>query len=523
MGRIVITTLCVVAAWTSAASSAFAADLCVGKPGCFATVQAAVDEAQNGDTIRIGPGTFTGGITIDKDLQVMGVSAGATTIEGGGPVITIGEALAPDPPTVSISRVTITGGNVDSRGQDTCCALGGGVFVEIGENFGRGATVTISDSVITGNRAAPAMIFPGSQPPFALAQGGGIDSFGDLTLIDTRVTNNESGATAIVSSLASNAHAGGIYNHVQGLLTLRRSVVSDNHARASAPYARFAEAGGIASFGVLTIEDSIVSDNSAEVDTAFPGDNDQSGAFAGGIQLINTGSATVTRTIVRGNVVRSTNSVGGSLSASGGIDGDSGLLVLRDSLVERNRVDVSVSAPGATGIAFAGGVGIEGRADVSGTHVIGNEIRSSVPAGFAAASAAGLAAFSDEPVLVSDSVVSGNSADALSANGFALAQGGGVLNAGLLTLRRTRIVANRVSASGAAGSAEGGGLWNGVVPVPGFPAVAELALVDSVVTGNRLTANAGIPLLGGGIFTNVPFTQSGTVVAGNQPDGCFGC
>ena len=43
--------------------SALAAELCVGgpQPGCHATIQAAVDAAQDGDTIRVGPGTFAGG------------------------------------------------------------------------------------------------------------------------------------------------------------------------------------------------------------------------------------------------------------------------------------------------------------------------------------------------------------------------------------------------------------------------------------------------------------------------------
>ena len=51
---------------------------------------------------RIGAGTFAGGITIDKSVSLVGMSAGATTIEGGGPVITIGDGTAN--PTVSIGR-----------------------------------------------------------------------------------------------------------------------------------------------------------------------------------------------------------------------------------------------------------------------------------------------------------------------------------------------------------------------------------------------------------------------------------
>ena len=47
---------------TGSSGAATTTDICVGsKPGCFATIQAAVDAAQDGDTIRIGAGTFTGG------------------------------------------------------------------------------------------------------------------------------------------------------------------------------------------------------------------------------------------------------------------------------------------------------------------------------------------------------------------------------------------------------------------------------------------------------------------------------
>src|SRR4051812_49483600 len=92
--------------------SAHAANgLCVGsKAGCFATIQAAVNAAQDGDTITIAPGTFAGGVTIDVSVDIRGAGAGATTISGGGPVVTIGAEQADDEPTVSISGVTNTGG-----------------------------------------------------------------------------------------------------------------------------------------------------------------------------------------------------------------------------------------------------------------------------------------------------------------------------------------------------------------------------------------------------------------------------
>jgi pectin methylesterase-like acyl-CoA thioesterase len=74
-------------ATVASGSAAGSSTLCVDatKPGCYETVQAVLDAAHDGDTIEIAPGTFAGGITIDKSVSLVGVSAGATTIEAAGP------------------------------------------------------------------------------------------------------------------------------------------------------------------------------------------------------------------------------------------------------------------------------------------------------------------------------------------------------------------------------------------------------------------------------------------------------
>src|SRR6266513_2955853 len=102
-------------AWGATAAGGYSAHaangLCVGsKAGCFATIQAAVNAAHDGDTITIAPGTFAGGVAIDVSVDIRGAGPGATIISGGGPVLTLGRELAPTEPTISISSVTITGG-----------------------------------------------------------------------------------------------------------------------------------------------------------------------------------------------------------------------------------------------------------------------------------------------------------------------------------------------------------------------------------------------------------------------------
>src|SRR6266446_5165895 len=83
--------------------SASAAALCVGpQAGCFSQLQPAVAAAHDGDTITVAPGTYAGGVTIDKSIRLQGAGAAQTVISGGGPVLTIGRLTDPTGQTVSI-------------------------------------------------------------------------------------------------------------------------------------------------------------------------------------------------------------------------------------------------------------------------------------------------------------------------------------------------------------------------------------------------------------------------------------
>jgi len=476
------------------AQPAVAADLCVGgpKPGCFATLQAAIGAAQHGDTIKLAPGTYAGGITIAKNVELIGTSPASTVIRGGGPVVTVGDGVSK--PTVSISRVTITGGLNDSTG----VAAGGGVAIPpLAAGNATGATVSISDSVISGNRAAPSATFPGPTPcgsvPFdqcAFALGGGVDNSGTLTLTDTRVTDNVAGSAGVTSSAAG----GGIDNHPQGTLTLVRSSVTGNRAAVSSPFGRFAEGGGMLSSGTLSIEDSVVDRNSVDASTAvassFPADVQQE-AVAGGIRLEAGAVARITRTSISDNVVTSSNLGGDAQAVAGGMDVD-GTLLLVDSRVDRNSVTATVApASGFLAGAVFGGLEVQGTATIR---------RSSI---------------------------SHNVMAAASATGAVNVAGGGIGNLSAhVTLERTLLVGNRGTASGPFGLAIGGAIVN--IDFVGGP--PELAVSDSVVTANRLEAAPGITPQGGGIFSAnifsgdpIAFTLTRTVIAGNKPDQCVGC
>ncbi len=515
-----------------AAPSARAAHLCVGNQGgCFSTLQAAVDAASEGDVITIAPGTYAGGVTIDVSVELVGAGARQTVIAGGGPVLTIGAFGAAREPTVSIEGVTITGGvtrsspeSVPFTGQEGVFAVGGGVEIPPNADFSGGADVTIANSVITGNRVAPRDTAPFGPPcpdgpcPFAFAGGGGIDSWGTLTLRNTTVSDNRIGSASGLSTLASDADGGAILNNLAAL-TISGSVIRGNQASATGPNGRFAEGGAIMAFaGPLTIRNSVVMDNSAELAASLPNSVDQL-ANSGGIHVTSgVSEATIRNTIVARNVVTMTNAVGDANAFSGGVHVDLDVdFQLTNSVIADNAV-VSRTLAGSSGDA----VGDSGAGELLGTitnsRLSGNTVTVSSDAGNVTA-LAGAGLFTGS---MTNSLVNGNHIAASSPNGSVEARGGGlVVDAPGMTLRNTPVTENTVDATGASGTAQGGGIFD--APIPDGPPGGPLALVNSNVTRNVLTGAAGILLQGGGLYIQHALTLTNSVIAQNTPDQCFGC
>ena len=526
-------------------------DVCVGGGhGCHRTLQAALDAARDGDTIRIAPGTYPGGATIDKSVRVHGAGAGRTIIRGGGPVLTIGTFGADSEPTVLLSGLTITGGVTRSSalaesffGDAGVFALGGGIEIPPSKDIGAGATVTVEDSVIAGNRVSPRSTVPSGLPcgdacPFGLAGGGGIDSWGALTLRRTSVRDNLAGG-----SLTSDANGAGIDSE-QGGLTIEDSVVAGNRAVAPRPYGRFAEGGGIlvvsspfyveptGKVAEFTLERTRVSGNTADLSMAFPSDVEahaQSGAvLVGGdddcTHQPDSGcvEATIRGSSFTGNSVSTRNSAGDAIAFSGAINED-GLLDIRDSAFAGNSVSATAtgaSVGGAT--ADSGGLGIGGQADIARTLFVGNSVEVTARAGDVSALAGGLLGGNENlTTTLRDGLVKGNHVSATTRSGSVTTGGGGVAAVGLVDIRRTIVSRNRAAAEGPSGTAHGGGILNTLIP--DGPSVAALTLFDSLVTRNRLTASAGIDVKGGGLFSSAPLTLRRTLIAGNRPDQCVGC
>jgi hypothetical protein len=515
-----------------AAQPALAANLCVGGgPGCFSTLQAAVSAAHDGDTITIAPGRYAGGVTIDVSVKIVGAGAGSTVIRGGGSVLTIGAYGASAEPTVSISGVTITGGvarsspeSVPFTGEDGVIARGGGVEIPPNADFTGGATVTISNSVITGNLADPTHALPLGPPcpggvscPFAQAAGGGIDNWGTLTLVNTTVSDNRIGSATGLGAVVSDADGGGIANELAGL-TVRNSTVSGNQASATAPDGRFADSGGMfLDGGTLTMSNSTVTNNHASLAASLP-DSVELNAVAGGVHVTdNVTTATISNTVISGNSVSMTNTVGDAAAFSGGLHTD-GTFTLSNDVIVGNSV-YSATLPGSQGDAEGDSGAGEMAGTISNTRFTGNSVTVKSANGTAAASA-GAAILTGT---LTNSNVSSNTVTAASPHGTVVLVGGGLQSGGPLTLRNTTVSGNRGDASGLTGTAQGGGIFAVDESASGGPPGGPLILANATITHNLLTGTTDITVQGGGIFATNPVTLTHTVIADNVPGQCDGC
>jgi predicted outer membrane repeat protein len=173
-----------------------------------AALTRAIAAANLGDRLNVF-GRCRGSFSIEKDLRIFGNTnrQAPTVLDGAGAagVLFVNERV-----TVSLTRLTITGGNATVR-------VGGGIQ--------NGGLLTLNRTTVTGNRAA--------------SDGGGIYNYGTLTLNNSRLTHNVSGGGG-----------GGLFS--EGQATLNYSAVTGNTA---------AFGGGILSVNTLVLNHTTVSGN----------------------------------------------------------------------------------------------------------------------------------------------------------------------------------------------------------------------------------------------------------------------
>ena len=271
------------------ASGAAARPACgvVSAGGSHDTLQAAVDAATSGDTLKV-KGTCYGATTVDKSLTIVG--RGQATLDGRntGSVVKVDEGV-----TVAVTGLTITGGTGSEVSADLTCGdsnnYGGGIL-----NLG---SLTLARSTVTGNAAL---------------RGGGIENLaGSLVVTDSTVADNKHGGGIVNSTSRPQCELG-------GSLMIINSTVRDNAG------------GGIVNSGLLTLTNSTVADNS-------------------GVGIGNVGRPAVTNSTVSGNSgvgIESTGFFsGGGLTLTnstvarnsrGGITSNHELLTLKNSSVTGN-------------------------------------------------------------------------------------------------------------------------------------------------------------------------------------------
>jgi hypothetical protein len=533
--------LALVLALAAGVGSAEAKSLVVG-PG--ESIQKAINAAHSGDVIRIAPGTYAGGVTIDKSVGLIGSGAGKTIIKGGGPVLTIGKAFARSEPKVTISKVKVTGGRTTSSpiskfyvDKKNVIALGGGIAIPPGKYFRDritpGATVRVTDSVITNNRVGPTATVPFGPPcpggrncPFAYAGGGGIDNWGALTLERTEVNHN------LAAGVASDATGAGI-DSLQGSLNLLKNTITSNRAIASVPNGRFAEGGGIFAGGFLAgdspvavrIRGGSISSNEASLRSKLPyfvgdadGDTIGMSANGAGARLLG-GSISISHVRLNENKVSvdAPNGEPNAFDAALSVGADS-KLYLSHSKIEANRTKARIGSSEDVG-GSGGAFGIDspprgGHAPQIVSHVrfTGNTTLVTSEHGVALASPGAIE--NGNKTRITRSVISGNRVEARSAHGSADVTGAGLSSYdGRLMLQHDLIEGNHALATGPDGFARGGGIWNG----------SHLRLEYTSVIGNTLRASPGLTVQGGGLFTSFPVTLDHSRIAHNIPDQCFGC
>ena len=209
----------------------------INKGTYYNTIQAALDDADNDNTIEVSNGTYDESITFPsgKKLTLQSINgASSTTIRGDNDLATVtfnGSLEA----TLEGFTITHTSGN-NGRGiyisnsyltinncivSDNSARDGGGIYNGT-------SRLTITESIISNNSAD---------------HGGGIDNIGSLTIIESIISGNTSdwgggisnsfnSTLNIITSTISNNFAiydgGGIYNY-ESSLTITESTISGNH------------------------------------------------------------------------------------------------------------------------------------------------------------------------------------------------------------------------------------------------------------------------------------------------------
>jgi hypothetical protein len=188
---------------------------CLTAATACATVNGAIEKTSGGGTVTIAPGTYTGAVSVDRDVTLQGSGAGVI-LDGGNATRVVHITLGV---TATLSGLTVQHGNAGTSN-------GGGIYNQGSLQLDR---VSVLSNTVSGGL------------------GAGIDSAGPLTILNSTLAGNS----------AINGGFGGGLLAVSWPVTIVNSTITNNTAGTG---------GAIRmSSGTLTIIDSTIAGNSSGI------------------------------------------------------------------------------------------------------------------------------------------------------------------------------------------------------------------------------------------------------------------
>jgi len=345
-------------AMMATATPASAANLCTFGYG---SIQAAIDAAGDGDTVRIAYGTYHENLVITEDITLQGGwSSKCTTrlyedpqhtiIDGGaaGSVVSVTTGS-----TATLDTLTLTNGHAQK---------GGGLYVS-------GASPTLDNVVVTGNVISPTGSTQSDYTQWAYGGGVFVEN-GTITLTDCKITYNTSdpsaanicfggglaldwvptgGATAVLEGtyIMSNSnpsdstlYGGGLFLDAGSEVTFEGNdnLIAYNEAKAG---------GGVYMYGDVDLEGVLILENYASMDGGgiFIASGWSGGRIANNYLADNNSNQKGASVIVSDvDVEIANNTIVGDLTGTGAgidvIDAGTGVLELTNNIVVSHTIGI---------------------------------------------------------------------------------------------------------------------------------------------------------------------------------------
>ena len=506
----------------------------------YATLAAAIEAAQDGDTITLQR-DLTENVTIDgkKDLTLnlnrctlSGIAENAPviavngsnnlTVTGGkitggtGGGIRIENSKDATIDSCTIQNNTTTG--VSKNGTDVSLGAGGGVYV-------RDGALTIKNSTIQGNTAT---------------RGGGVYADHSTVNINKSTLQNNKANDVPSDAPASNKGVGGGIYSFDCALTITDSTITGNEACGHVGLLKYKSngrlwssafgkgGGGICAVGKdsnVTLSGVTVTENKA----TFSQNNTL--AVGGGINA-QGGTLTVKESNISGNHARGN---GGSISSE-----ESNVLNISDSIIQSNQGNNG----GGIHVGERFGTSEPSQATITGTQILENESTGSQGGGVYVGTRAtaaltnctvagnkttsmgggicgSLCAITLDNVQVESNTVTGNNSlgggvflqgnqngessltlknGTAIQNNSAVGFGGGIYLWGKIFLRSDGTEDRKISIANNT-AANGGGIFATPWPIAEFPNIPDLALTNTDILNNSATNGGGMYLLNSGNAT----------------------